>query len=313
MVLYSRLPRCGACCGSPMSSVSEPARSAERSAAKRMDAQLPSLLEHMAAFIAESKALENDSKRRTMQSPLMPPKHAAQSAPLDSSGHVCVASSEPGRDATLLAGHEQDACGRDAPARSSSSLSRSLSSLTLDPAWVAQTISAMTRASKASLPEKFCTHSAAPMGDDAGSLSNFGGCWKLASTVGDIDAVFTDLGANWVFRKFAEYLNYGVGRVSLAVEQSDDKFKVWKILADPTKQTAFMEFSVGDCVDDWTDDFGPCRLHTSWEGSSLIWDVELKPSGCKLIKKMYLVSANELIEEFASPCGETVRYFFCRA
>eukprot|EP00928_Gymnodinium_smaydae_P005305 TRINITY_DN11812_c0_g2_i1.p1 TRINITY_DN11812_c0_g2~~TRINITY_DN11812_c0_g2_i1.p1 ORF type:complete len:405 (+),score=87.84 TRINITY_DN11812_c0_g2_i1:71-1216(+) len=139
---------------------------------------------------------------------------------------------------------------------------------------------------------------------------DFSGHWKLAYTVGDMDAFMADMGAGWVLRKLGKALGYGVGRVSITMEQWGDTFTVGKVMADPTRKNAYMELEVGKGWTDWSDEFGPCRVFTTWEGSNVLhWDVRLVPSGSASQMNMYYVKG-ELVEEYIGPSGVTIQYFF---
>jgi hypothetical protein len=137
------------------------------------------------------------------------------------------------------------------------------------------------------------------------------GHWKLVRTVGDMDAFMADMGANWLLRRAGRMLNYGIGRVTITMQQDGDKLKVGKVMADPTKRNAYMELTIdGEEWTQWSDEFGPCRVLTSLRDQVIHWDVRLVPSDSPSTMKMYLSEKGELIEEYSGPSGVTIQYFF---
>eukprot|EP00928_Gymnodinium_smaydae_P028733 TRINITY_DN21844_c0_g1_i1.p1 TRINITY_DN21844_c0_g1~~TRINITY_DN21844_c0_g1_i1.p1 ORF type:complete len:367 (-),score=82.63 TRINITY_DN21844_c0_g1_i1:125-1225(-) len=165
------------------------------------------------------------------------------------------------------------------------------------------------------------------MGAEAGSIAsaaaselrkcpgvNFSGHWKLAYTEGDMDAFMADMGANWLLRRAGRLVNYGLGRVTIKMSQDGERFKIGKVMADPLKRSAYMEFDVGDRGVRWSDEFGPCTITTSWDtqGAPILhYDVRLVPSGLPSSMKMYFDpnEADMLVEEYSGPTV-TIRYFF---
>mmetsp|Transcript_99986 Transcript_99986/g.282268 ORF Transcript_99986/g.282268 Transcript_99986/m.282268 type:complete len:185 (+) Transcript_99986:345-899(+) len=60
-------------------------------------------------------------------------------------------------------------------------------------------------------------------------VPEFSGRWMLAHIEGDMDAVMSDAGVRWAARRLARRFDYGVGVISLSIEQDKESLSIESI------------------------------------------------------------------------------------
>lgn len=132
--------------------------------------------------------------------------------------------------ATLISGSEASSLSRDSSGDSSGAGAEVASSMMASSTDVAQMISAGSTVD---------SHPAATA-QDAVTRPNFTGKWMTESIEGDAEALLIDAGANWVTRKLAKSLKYGVGRFVQDIRQEGDQMEVVMTGGPVTTANRFM-------------------------------------------------------------------------
>jgi len=139
---------------------------------------------------------------------------------------------------------------------------------------------------------------------------NFTGYWVLERTEGDFDAFLADMGTGWVSRTAARGFRYGVGRVSLNIEQTGDAMKIKKVLADPRLGESIKQFRIGGDPARSRDDIGYVNSTCSWKDQAVHFEVTVEDSRKTMTLTLFFKDDGQIAEELTSGKGTTVYHHF---